>query len=511
MPAGFPHSTGQSDAKAGLTRNMPTSPLSESARLRLSVARAPWLWVALAAAAALRGYALYRFGPLMQPDSEDYLAFARTILSGGDWFWFGSVEGVTAFRMIGYPAVIAAAKLIAGELFDVLIVVLQSALSLVAMAQLYRVGRALAVPGWAAAFAAAAYGCGVIAVFDLNILTDGLFASLLVIVVCQLAISILEHRADRPIPILLCGALLAASVLVRDATLFASPLFALGAFGWGYVEGKSWQRGLRAAVTFLLPVAIVSAAYVGWNQYRTGDRFLTTGSQYALLMAPVMLEQNGIVVLREPVLREAHATTAPLADGPFFDRVLEMGRWLHKEKGLGAVERGRLAMAAYLTAWREAPFPMASQVLREYRGNQFLLLINFAHPWRELKGLSGQETNPGYRVFFAKLIADPSSKNLAVLIAELLSLALSGLVFASFVGCGVFALWRMANGARDPETIVLAWFIVLHAGFVGMYAMVHLEARYTIAMQALALVGGIAVISRAVTQMTRSRPAVPGS
>ncbi len=512
MPAGIPHSTGRPDAKAGpVWWFMPVPSASGSASLRLSVARRPWLLVALAAAVALRAYALYRFGPLAQPDSDDYLAFAKMILAGGDWLSSGPVESVTAFRMIGYPAVIAAAKLAAGDRFDLLIVILQSALSLLAMVQLDRMERAFGVPDWAAAFVAAAYGCGVIAVFDLNLLTDGLFASLAVVVICQLALAVLERRPDRSISILPCGGLFAACILLREATLFAGPFFALGAFAWGYGGGRSPWRGVRAALLFLLPAAIVAAAYLGWNQYRTGYRFLTTGTQHSLLMAPVMLEQQGVSVLREPILREAYAATSSLGQGEFFPRVLEMGRWLQRDKGLDAMARSRLATAAYLTAWRAAPLAMARQAGQDYRGNQFLLLVNLFHAWRELKGLAGVEINPGFRVYFADLVAAPGGGNLVWLGAELASLALSGLIFAGFVIGGVAACWRLLCGDRAPATMVLAWLLVLYAGFVGMYAMVHLEARYTIAMQAVALVGGIAAISRAVRRTMRPRAADPGS
>jgi hypothetical protein len=268
---------------------------------------------------------------------------------------------------------------------------------------------------------------------------------------------------------------------------------------------------VRAAILFLLPTVLVAAAYVGWNQYRTGYRFLTTGSQHVLLMAPVMLEQKGVPVLRDPILRDAYVATAHLAGPNFFPRVLEMGRLLQRENGLDAMARGRLAMGAYLTAWREAPLAMARLVGQEYRGNQFLLLVNVTHAWRELKGLAGAETNPGYRAYFAALTAAPGGGNLVRLVTELVSLALSGLIFAGFVIGAAVGGWRLLRGDRTAAAMVLAWFLVLYAGFVGMYAMVHLEARYTIAMQAVALIGGIAAISRAVTQMTRSRPAVPGS
>src|SRR5262245_61266630 len=102
----------------------------------------PWLLFALVVAAAFQAFALYRFGPLTQPDSDDYLSYAKLIRSGSDWLFSASVESVTAFRSIGYPALLAVAQQATGAQFGAAMVLLQIALSLVAMNYLHRIGRA---------------------------------------------------------------------------------------------------------------------------------------------------------------------------------------------------------------------------------------------------------------------------------------------------------------------------------------------------------------------------------
>ena len=449
------------------------------------------LFIALGIAALFRVYAIVRFGPVIQPDSADYLDFAKNIVSGSSWFHSASVESVTAFRMIGYPAFIAAVQLIAGASFGLILVILQSILSLVAMIYLYRTGRRLGLPDWLAACVILAYGCGVIAVFDINILTDSPFANLAVIVICLLSLAVVERKPPHAAAVLGSGALFAGCVLIRDATLFASPFFALGAAAWGYEAGRSWKDGLRVAILFLLPAFIVWQAYTAWNQYRTGYRFMTTGGQHAFLMMPVMLEERGIVVLRDPRLREAYVATASFMDDEFFTRVREMGVRINRDAGLDAIARTTLAMQAYVTAWCVAPIAMLKLAAQEYRANQFLLLINFNFALRELKGLSGFGGNIGYRAYFRNLLAAPSGPKSILLFTELIGLVTSGVIFIGFVSGGLYRLWRIV-WCRDaaPLDLVALWYLVLYAGFVAMYAMIHLELRYTICVQAVALVGG---------------------
>src|SRR5579863_2048282 len=90
----------------------------------LTVNRLSWLLAAnkrvsatFAAIIALKLGALLIFGPATQPDSSGYLRYADEILSGA--FHFVDLAHdpmpVTLTRTIGYPAVIAAAKVVAGR------------------------------------------------------------------------------------------------------------------------------------------------------------------------------------------------------------------------------------------------------------------------------------------------------------------------------------------------------------------------------------------------------------
>lgn len=474
---------------------------------RLSTAPLPLL-VALLAAGGFRLYALVRFGPILQPDSQDYVAYAKAILAGDEWLRSVSAESTTMFRTIGYPLVVAAAMMVAGEQFAYALVLIQSASTLVAMVLLFRVGRMLGLSAWFAAAAVTAFGCGVITVFDLNVLTDSLFATLAIACVCLIALPVLDDRPLSKLRLLFAGTMFAACILIRDAALVSLPIFALGVFWWGLRQSKgpaSWISASKAVVVFVLPVMVAWQGYVTWNHYRSGYRMMSTGAQYALLMHPLMLEERGTAVLRAPPLRQALAATEPREGGEFFTRIREMGVWLRENVQIDAGQRSKLATTAYLDAWKAAPSAMLWQSVSEYRANQFLLLVNIDFALRELKGLAGLERNEGYRVYFRDLISRPQS-NWPALIREAVGLSLSGAIFAAFIFGGAVALWRVCmRRERDPRLIIASWFVILYAGFVAMYMLVHLELRYTIFVQALALIGGCAAIC-GVLSPVRQRP-----
>jgi hypothetical protein len=89
-------------------------------------------------------------GPTFQFDSFGYEKYADAILSGA----FRHVDlatdpmPVTLTRMIGYPAVIAAAKVIAGRNWSWIVVLFQFAVSLWATAMVYRLARAFRLGVW---------------------------------------------------------------------------------------------------------------------------------------------------------------------------------------------------------------------------------------------------------------------------------------------------------------------------------------------------------------------------
>src|ERR1700733_4098439 len=106
--------------------------------------------VGFAALVVVKFSMLLALSPAAQLDSFGYLRFADAILSGE----FRHVDlatdpmPVTLTRMIGYPAVIAAARLLAGRDWAWAVVLFQFAVSLWATVMVYRLARAFRLSVW---------------------------------------------------------------------------------------------------------------------------------------------------------------------------------------------------------------------------------------------------------------------------------------------------------------------------------------------------------------------------
>src|ERR1700685_4120787 len=117
--------------------------------LRLKAVPKPVLVVFAIVVAAKIGV-LLAFGPATQQDTLGYSTYADAILTGA----FRHVDlatdpmPVTLTRMIGYPAVIAAARLLAGRDWTWAVVLFQFAVSLWATVMVYRLARAFRLGVW---------------------------------------------------------------------------------------------------------------------------------------------------------------------------------------------------------------------------------------------------------------------------------------------------------------------------------------------------------------------------
>ena len=161
-------------------------------------ARLPGILLLALALAKVSG--LMFFGPMQQPDSISYLAYAHTILSDTGWLSNAGMNDYavpqTVFRTFGYPALIAAAGLITGKSGAALylVVAFQIIVSLFATAMVYRLGQTLLRNSTLALLAAAAHALSVTFTYDQHILTDSLFNALCVIGFSVPLIGFLQKR-----------------------------------------------------------------------------------------------------------------------------------------------------------------------------------------------------------------------------------------------------------------------------------------------------------------------------
>ena len=244
--------------------------------------------VGFAALLAVKLSVLLALGPVSQPDTFGYLRYADAILTGE----FRHVDlatdpmPVTLTRMIGYPAVIAAAKVIAGRDWAWTVVLFQFAVSLWATAMVYRLARAFRLGVWLSLGVVAAQATAMQFVVDQAVLTDSLTGSTTTIATCILGLIALRRTAT-PLSVYLgAGALIAVAFLIRDVIAF----FAIGlvplAAAAALVEHSRFRQLTACALVFL-PLIATHFAYTEWNRFRVGTAVATSISQAALFGALV--------------------------------------------------------------------------------------------------------------------------------------------------------------------------------------------------------------------------------
>ena len=317
--------------------------------------------VALAALLVVKLGVLLVFGPVSQPDTFGYIHYADAILTGE----FRHVDlatdpmPVTLTRMIGYPAIIAAAKIIAGRDWTWAVVLFQFAVSLWATAMVYRLARAFRLGVWLSLGVVAAQATAMQFVVDQAVLTDSLTGSTMTIATCILGLIALRRTAT-PLPVYLgAGALIAVAFLIRDVIAFFAiglvPLAAAAA-----LVQRSRFRQLAACALVFLPLIATHVAYTEWNRVRIGAAVATSISQAALFGALVEatryddtifsgstpIDEVGRPLCRRSWTRARHGYEA------------ESSILLHRDYGWDAVRINHEVTLAYLRAWRDHPRAM---------------------------------------------------------------------------------------------------------------------------------------------------------
>ena len=244
--------------------------------------------VGFAALLSIKLGVLLALGPVSQPDTFGYLRYADAILNAE----FRHVDlatdpmPVTLTRMIGYPAVIATARVIAGRDWAWAVVLFQFAVSLWATAMVYRLAQAFRLNVWLSLGVVAAQATAMQFVVDQAVLTDSLTGSTTTIATCILGLIALGRTAT-PLPVYLgAGALIAVAFLIRDVIAFFAiglvPLAAAAA-----LVQHSRFRQLAACALVFLPLVATHFAYTEWNRVRIGAAVATSISQAALFGALV--------------------------------------------------------------------------------------------------------------------------------------------------------------------------------------------------------------------------------
>jgi hypothetical protein len=452
--------------------------------------RGHWQWgVAVGLALLLRVWLLWRYGILEWPDSGGYVGAAQQILNFPSLL--DALSGNVAFsgfRTIGYPLVLAGAMAVAGSAWPWAAVGFQIALLVCMLWWLYRLGLALGLSRGMAAFATGVFACSHLAIYEGSILTDAVTTHLTVIAIALPLVPLLE---DKPVGFARCvgaGLLLAYAFLIREATLYLIPVVVLALVIVCVARRRTVSDLVRIVACFVLPCLLVWQAYLEWTEVRTGYRAMASVGQSVYLMHPLEIERDGKRVLDEPRLREAADATS---SSYIYGHALEINSYLNAKFGLTEWERAELSKAAYWHAWRVAPAAMAIEALKELRPKHAVRLADISANFIDLN----------VTVEMTEVSMNSKSSSAAKLI-QIVFRAFSAVIFAGCViGIPLYVLVprlrRSASGRL--EGLAACWLVF--SSLVGMYAMIHMEFRHVLPVQAFAVLSGIAMLSHIVTSL----------
>lgn len=463
----------------------------------------PLLAAALVLLLALKLAVLAAFGPAIAPDTRDYVDYADQILSAA----FRHVDlaqdaiPLTLYRPIGYPAVIAAAKIIAPAHWSWAVVLFQFAVSLVATAMVYRLARVFGLGLWLGLGVAAAYATSLQFVVDQAIVSDSLCATTLTVATCILAEVALRRAPPRALVLLAAGVLIAASFLIRDVIAFIAlglvPLVAASVAG-----AHGWPRRAVAFVLVFLPLIGSYLGYAEWNRSRVGAAVVTTVAQWSLLDPLVRASRYDPTLFSgdDPLAQVGRRVAKNFTLG----ESLEANKILHQEYGWNAVRISREVTAAYLRAWVDHPRAMVRHALTFLSESQLHQAVRPTETARDVL-----LWNTGSDHAFAREAAVRAGNwwMIPAVIAHRLFEAISTLIFAAFV---LITPLRLAREGMTGQTAASAglWFAYLTC--LGLHAAVAVHPRYLLPVLAGSIVVGAVNVVWLVTRL-RARAAPVGS
>ena len=445
------------------------------------------------------------FGPTMMPDSAGYIDYADQILSGD----FLRVDlGATAIpitlaRPIGYPAIIALAKIVAEARWAWAVVLFQFAMSAWATILVYRLARRFGLGSWASLGVAAAQATAMQFVLDQAILSDSLCASTTTAAVCILSGIVLRPERPRPIGFLGAGALMAAAFLMRDVIAFVAIGFVPLAAGAAMRE-RSWLRRLIAFVLVFAPLIVTQRAYCEWNRERVGPPIVTSVSQWSLLYAlggasrydPTIF--SGSDIFDQVGAQRLHRHSE---FGVELDEAHKANEILHRDHGWSAVRIAHETSAAYLAAWIHHPSAMMRHALIHLTETQ---LHQAVRPIETLRDVLLWNTGSDRDFARDRAVRRGNWWMIPAVIAHRLAETASIAIFAAFI---IITPLRLVRDGWTPGAIASLGLWSAYLTFFAAYAAVHLEPRYLAPVVPGSIVAGAANIAWLVTAIRSRRSA----
>ena len=445
-------------------------------------------------------------GPLLHPDSQSYIAYADAILDHGRAFaavdWGAEAAPPMIFRPLGYPLVLAAAKLISPGRFEVVVVIVQAAANGVAIWLMFAVASRLLRSSAAAMLAVVLYAGSTSLLWDNSILSDSLFASLWNIVVFALLGQLLECWRLQLDHCFGLGLLWGLALWLRDTGIYFTvlPIILFVAIAAG--EWRRSNMALRQLLAFLLASATMTGGAIALNYHRTGEAFFSITGLENWLRPAFDMARAGYA---QPFDGDDIVSTAvreTMTDYGFGSQ-LKLIDHLHQRCACTPTRMQSLVFAKYRSTIQRYPSAYARVVVGNFNYlplgelvadpvatfNQFIELGTLTPQWR-IPGLSTRN--------LVALKGHSSATPLLLMGLSALAEVASAIVFSVYLlGTPYF----LARSLCRERAITGEWIAVafLWCSFVGVslaFSLVHYEARHALPLLPAAAVGTVFIGQR---------------
>lgn len=462
--------------------------------------------VVLGAILLLRTIMLVQLGPIFTPDSYGYSQIADYLLGNTEWLryerlgWGEWGEPQTIFRILGYPMILALAKLASPDGWAWLVILFQSAISFITTFFVYRLAIALSKNHAAALFVVFSHSTGHALLFDQCVLSDSLNASFLIVLVCQAGIAIVDKRKPSYAEAICLGVLVAVAFFMREAGSVFQFLYWPLVIYWGLLTMGSKLRAVLLLICFASPMAISTEGYKAWNQYRTGERFITAGNSTAIFFPAVYLYTKGVPVFdNDPLLKDM----GPLINDPSNVTVIRGSIFPHllENHAFNFLDISRYAESTYKRLWIDFPKDMTLQTLSMIKESQaFQAIMPLESMDRGKRWVTSKSSFPAKGELWTNLREGRRFDHAVLVAVRSLMRMISVAITATFI---VGVPWLMimeirAVGwdvrAHDSKVLFMTLIWIIYFGYTMVYASIHLEMRYLLPVVPLSLVAGVSLL-----------------
>lgn len=438
----------------------------------------PALCLAVGLVAVLKIGLLIVFGPISANDTAGYDEYAQRILAGSEWVVDVKSTAVPtlAFRMAGYPLVIALARASFGTHWQLAVVLLQMALSLYAT---YRFGSALIAARAGLRLALFAMICEATSfplVLDQSLLTDSFYTSFVTLAWVSVLEAVLQQRASIGRAALI-GLQLMLAFTLREASLYLFIPFLPTVAIAMWAGSRSIARAVMLTSVVVLPLLSATLAYRAWNETRTGHAFVTTAAHTNMIYA--VLEASRLypsVVSGDGVLETAIRNNTHKFD---YDDVIAIAEEWYQRTRIDTIEASTQATEFYKRVWLEHPLAMMGASLRRLKEKYLLLPVR---PIESIDDLLRAASTTGDHTISAVALWQQAKAGdlwkLLPLALEVFTQAFSVLTSLVFIMFPISLLLRVNRQKWSGESLALLGLWLFVGGFTSGYALVHLEARH---------------------------------